>query len=299
MIKKLLHKILWHISWNLGYLLQDKKINYIRTFGNDPRELPYLDNLPHTILSLPISKGNGLRFYKLTGNTYHPFVLALKDTHVGDMKEQAFSILKKYGGMVNLTTSNDYLGLSKGEEVFNGCNHPYEYCYPWSPTPPSENRDFLMNDIQSENNRFGFASDESLDLPNVSDRKVMIETHRLIKLMVSIQKNGFIQENDDVVGGFVLSEGDKWRWYVQGGQHRAAVMAALGYDHIPVCVRQIVRREDVCFWPSVQSGIYTEKQALIVFDRLFRSETPPVAKDWVKYVNKRFGYKALETNEFL
>jgi len=299
MIKKLTHKILWHISWNLGYLLQEKKIDPIRTFGNDPRELPYLNSLPHTILTLPVRKANGLRFYKLTGNTYHPFVLALKDTHVGTMKEQAFSILKKYGEMVNLTTANDYLGLSKEEEVFDSNSHPYEYCYPWSPTPPREMRDFLMNDIQSENNRFGFTSDESLDLPNVSDRKVMIEANRLVKLVLSVRKNGYIQENDDVVGGFVLLDGDRWRWYVQGGQHRAAVMAALGHDHIPVCVRQVVRREDFRFWPSVQSGIYTEKQALIVFDRLFRSEPPPVAKDWVNYVDKRFGYKAAETNEFL
>ena len=294
MIKKLTFKILWHISWNLGYLLQDKKINPIRNFGNDPRELPYLNNLPHTILSLPVSKANGLRFYRLTGNTYHPFVLALKAPLDGKINEHVFSVLKKYSDTVNLRTANDYLGLGKGEEVFPNANHPYEYCYPWCPSQPDNTRDFLINDIRNENRRYGFLSDESLDLPHVSARKISIEAKRLRKLVVSIQQRGFIQQIDDVVGGFVLVDGDRWRWYVQGGQHRAAVMAALGYKDIPVCIRKVIRREDVNFWPNVQTGIYTPQQALTVFDRLFRSAPPPVAQEWVEYVNQTFGYTTTE-----
>src|SRR5690606_27390083 len=117
-----------------------------------------------------------------------------------------------------------------------------------------------------------------LDLPNASDEKIRIEVNRLITLLASIKEHGFKQEYSDSLGCFVLVNGEKWRWYVNGGQHRASVLAALGYDEMPVCIRQLVRRDDVGYWPNVQSGIFTENQALAVFDRLFSGEPPRVAK---------------------
>jgi len=180
------------------------------------------------------------------------------------------------------------LGLDKGEEVFSMDSHPYEYTYPWSTLMPHEVRDFALYDIHRENNRFGFSSKDSLDLANVSDKKIEIEALRLVELLESIIKQGFKQQNEDALGCFVLADGATWRWYVQGGQHRAAVMAALGYNIVPVYVRQIIRREEVNFWPNVQSGIFSKENALIVFDKLFAAEPPTVAGDWVDYVNLTF-----------
>jgi len=288
MFKNIVFKILWHFSWRLGYVLQEKKIKAIEAFGDDPRGLPYLKHLPYAIVNLPTDLGIGLRFYPLSGNTYHPFVLALKNQDQLSDKEAAFNVLKAYSQLVNLKTGNDFLGFSQTDQVFSSETHPYEYTYPWSPLTPQEVRDFTIDDIRRENDLFRFSSNESLDLANVSDRKVRIETERLLSLKESIKKNGFQQQNEDVLGCFVLVNGNKWKWYVQGGQHRAAVLASLGYHEMPVYVRQIIRREDVCFWPNVQFGTFTEKQALAVFDRLFDAEPPPVADDWIEYVNMKF-----------
>src|SRR5690606_16637583 len=152
----------------------------------------------------------------------------------------------------------------------------------------NEVRDLTFYGINRENNLYGFSSKESLDLPDVSDKKIKIEAIRLLELLESIKKQGFNQQNEDALGCFVLADGATWRWYVQGGQHRAAVMAALGYNSIPVYVRQIIRREEVSFWPNVQSGIFSKEKALIVFDKLFAAKPPTVAKDWVDYVNLTF-----------
>src|SRR5690554_3128228 len=143
MIKELTYKILWHISWKFGYLLQDKNIKPIATFGDDPRGLPYLKHLPHAIINLPTDLGVGLRFYPLSGNTYHPFILALKDQgQVSDREEATFNVLKAYSQLVTLKTGNDFLGFSQDDPIFPTDTHPYEYTYPWSPLTPQEVRDF-------------------------------------------------------------------------------------------------------------------------------------------------------------
>src|SRR5690606_18181546 len=142
--------------------------------------------------------------------------------------------------------------------------------------------------VVEENDQYGIKSDESLEIDQASEEKIKMETERVINLVTSIKQNGYDTQSNDPIGCIVLVHEDKWKWLVRGGQHRASVLAALGYDKIPVLVRRIVRREDVCYWPNVQSGIFTQKQALMVFDKLFAAEPPPVAKDWVDYVNKTF-----------
>lgn len=289
MLRKIAFKILWHVSWRLGYMLQERKMVAQKVHGNDPRELPYLVNLPYSQLGLPTSLGSGLRFYPLSGNTSHPFLLALKSANPSDPKSSLCKVLKRYNELVTLKSPNDFLGFGKGEGIFVDHRHPYEYTYPWSTLHPEEVQRALMHDVREENLRYGLDTDEALDLGLVTEQKLEIEAERLLSLFNSIKDNGFKQQKDeDPIGGFVLIDGDNWRWIVQGGQHRAAVLAALGYEAIPVYIKQVVRREDVCYWPGVQSGLYDREAALHLFDRLFAGYPPPVASDWVTYVNSTF-----------
>ena len=287
--------ILWFlrkISWRFGYIVLNRNVPSLNTCGDDPREVPYLQDLPYSVQNLPAKLGVGLRFYPFEGQTYHPFILALKGIKENkNQKDFAFEVLKKYNQLCSLKTANDFLGLSKTEACFSNENHPYEYTYPWSTVVPHEIKKITLDDIRGENSRYGFKTEEALDLPLASDRKIWIETKRLVHLMVSIKESGFKQQSQDSLGCFVLLNGDSWRWYVHGGQHRAAVLAVLGYDKFPVCVRRIIRREDVDIWPQVQSGVFTREQALLVFDKLFSAKPPPVAKEWMDYVNQAFYHK--------
>src|SRR5690554_4850764 len=285
MVKKLAFKILWHLSWKLGYSLQDRKITPLKPMGDDPRELPYMKDLPYAVLNLPMELGVGLRFFSLSGR-YHPFVVALKEAARNEMQEESvIEVLKKYTQLFTLKTANDFLGLSDNEACFPNDSHPYEYTYPWSTLLPSQLKKITLDGLTVVNRRYGLSSDESLELAGASDEKVKIEASRLIRLVKSIKEKGFNPQHPDSLGGFVLVSGDQWRWYVHGGQHRASVLAALGYDTIPVCVRRIVRREDVRFWPNVQAGIFSTQMALTVFDKFFAAEPPPVAQDWVEFVD--------------
>lgn len=281
--------LLRKVAWKLGYVLFRWEQNPLSTYGDDPREVPYLQDLPHSTQYLPANMGVGLRFYSFFENTYHPFVIALKVFRDnGNKINHAFDVLKKFNQLCSFQSANDFFGLTNSESCFSDQGHPYEYTYPWSPQRPKDVKALLLQDVRGENRRHGFHSEEAFDLPHASDRKIWIETERLVGLMDSIDRNGFKLRSHDSLGCFVLVKGGKWRWYVHGGQHRAAVLAVLGYVKFPVCVRRIIRRQDVDFWPQVQSGLFTRAQALIVFDKLFAAKPPNFAKHWINYIDQTF-----------
>lgn len=269
-----------------GYRLEKKEA--LRLVDNDPRELPYLKNLPFSVMNLPTDKGVGLRFYPLTGVTCHPFVLALKKaSKVEEPQEHIFNTLKTYADLVTFYSANEYLGLGE-EKIFPPDSHPFEFTYPWSALLPEHRKNYFLTVRREENLRHGFDSGEFLETSSVSDEKIRVESKRLIELLWSIEKNGYSPRYHDALNCFVLMKDGEWKWYVESGQHRASVLAALGYQKIPAHVRQIVRREDARFWPAVQSGLFSERIALALFDKMFNLESRAVARDWVDHVRKTY-----------
>ncbi len=60
------------------------------------------------------------------------------------------------------------------------------------------------------------------------------------------------------------------------------MLAALGWRKIPVTIRPVsyvpggvVNCNKVFEWPGVRAGVFSEEQALNVFDRVFEGRQPP------------------------
>lgn len=55
--------------------------------------------------------------------------------------------------------------------------------------------------------------------------------------------------------------------------HRLAILLALEYNTIPIYIKinknRIIKREDYKNWHHFKSGLYTEEQALEIFDKIF------------------------------
>lgn len=71
------------------------------------------------------------------------------------------------------------------------------------------------------------------------------------------------------------------RMIVINGETRAAVLSAIGYTTAPALVHvrshrgtPLVRRADAAEWPLVRAGIFTEAEAVSVFDRVFDGRQP-------------------------
>jgi hypothetical protein len=91
-----------------------------------------------------------------------------------------------------------------------------------------------------------------------SDAKVGVEMNRLATLRSSVEANGYQPDVFGDIEGHFLGSGAGLVFFVRGGKHRAAVLAALGEQKIPVRCRptwpRIARSEDAPCWPLVVDG---------------------------------------------
>ncbi|WP_147273784.1 hypothetical protein [Vreelandella rituensis] len=169
----------------------------------------------------------------------------------------------------------------------------------WQTTLPWESRNLAKINIQRQRTelrentrilgrRLGIDAGWKFCGP-VSTDKLEIEVERLARLLESIRLKGICRHDgqDGDICAIVLTKPDgRWRWVVNKGQHRYAVISALGASRITIRVEQFIRREEVTFWPAVVSGVFTQDIALKIFDDYFapHSITPPPKKTVALFV---------------
>lgn len=106
-----------------------------------------------------------------------------------------------------------------------------------------------------------------------SAQKVALEHARLTALLNSIQRKGYLPERHEHIEGHFFRRGQEFRFFVRGGKHRAAVLAFLGHQRIPVRVRQswprVIEAGREHDWPLVASGEVSAELAKGIFERHF------------------------------
>ncbi|WP_159082407.1 ParB N-terminal domain-containing protein [Paragemmobacter aquarius] len=103
------------------------------------------------------------------------------------------------------------------------------------------------------------------------------EFTRLARLHRSIKSRGYLRHpaHDGDIQGVILRHHDQTRILLTAGQHRAAVLAALGHETLPVrLTASVIDRSGVAHWPNVKRGIFSQTLALSVFDRIFAGRQP-------------------------
>lgn len=117
----------------------------------------------------------------------------------------------------------------------------------------------------------------------VTEEKLRLELERTANLVRSIGRSGYRAEQsglrrglDQIRGLLLVNERGEWRFVVDGGEHRVAVLAALGHATFPGVVRPdgVYYRSGVEEWPGVAAGDVGTKEATRLFDRVFAGEPP-------------------------
>jgi hypothetical protein len=152
---------------------------------------------------------------------------------------------------------------------------------PWSAIAPEEAALYWKSKIEDDNREHGTSAEPEHGWKSwgpVSSEVGIFEFKRLTDVYSSIESGGYQRSNDPNgdMEGFVLSRDLDYRILVTTGHHRCAALAALGRTAAPFRLSsgRIVRRSEVGFWPNVQSGLFTQAQALALFDRLFDGRQP-------------------------
>ena len=242
----------------------------------EPLALSY--HYPLTGARIALKKKYGIigYFYMMDGmNGYlHPFIYALKKYHITDDISKVIDALKDYSNSVRIKSVHDFIGVNL--KSLPALSHPEDVFFPWV----KYNKDALMNGNLAENIIYGYHSYESIATPPLSDKKIDVETKRLIGVYRSIKKNGYDIKKS--IEADLLIRGDEYSWVIIHGHHRAAALEAIGApDKIVVKIRNIIRIDEAKYWPEVKSGVFTIEEAIKVFCNVFDAIPPESNKKWI------------------
>jgi len=263
----------------------------IRKKSNDPRALSYRTVAPPVLIEAPLSRGYGLDWFPLTPSSAHPFIRAIcRANSTGDLYGALQETLSSYYAEVCPKNASDILDLPTGLAPELDKNPPWARVFPWDSTSVPERRKTITEASRVDTRKGG----KTLDIEHgwksvgpVSTELINVEVRRLRELLFSMQNNGYKRNNEpggDIRATVLVSDDRSWTWHIDwGGQHRAAVAAALGIETVPVRIWRTVRLRDSDIWPNVDNGLFPEEDARSLF-RLLTSEDqyPSVIEDWVQ-----------------
>ncbi|MBE0488169.1 MAG: hypothetical protein IBX53_03740 [Halomonas sp.] len=251
------------------------------SFDGDPRALRYLRKNRDYLITARLKDGRSLFVFPLSDIHGHPFSGAVKsalDVSLtgGDEREAIRLGLRRFYWFHQPEFAAEVLGVAPKDIPMLGVQPPWVVIKPWEDMTVTERQEKIIRHERKDNSHISKV-DMSVEhgcnfCGPVSEEKLEVEVERLYKIMKSIRKNGFIRHDfldGDIRVELLVDSSGNWKWLVKSGQHRAAVISALGFSSVPVRVGSVVCRDEVDVWPQVLAGNYSRKIALQVFDNIF------------------------------
>lgn len=297
--KALLRGLLASAGYGVSPMSQVRLID-LRDCGNDPGQILYRSHLQPTLITAPVLHGRGLPIFSLDRHGHHPFVRAVASAISRPESERHKIIsntLETYYRLVQPANAAQLLGVSHADAPRFADQPSWAALMPWD----SVSLDEWCIDHQLSVARENLDHGQSLTVADgwswvgpVSRRKLEVEVFRLKKVLDSILASGY-KRNDgqdgDILAAALVNEQQQWRWQALTGQHRAVVLAGLGYETIPIRIVRIVFRAQSRSWPNVANSLFSEASALALFDRCFSGEEPPITGEWVRQITEVDGEK--------
>lgn len=279
-------RILLRISHVLDKILINtglKSSHFILNYDSDSAVLISLLKYKRDVLTdVNLTECRALHpvFYRCGAEAKNPFAETLRLFGNSEVSVYQNSPMKTHYERWQPTNVAEAVGL-EGADVHGDLQsaHPFDFVFPWDFKRPCDVKRF--DKIERENAKFGSKSINGRNghqcVGPVEDDKGELEFNRFTKVYKSIREKGY-QRSDDIDGdlrGRIMRDGDKKAILITTGAHRAMALSALNFERISVRVYQpTIERCMVSFWPNVRNGLFTEDQALQVFDRVMNGEWP-------------------------
>lgn len=162
---------------------------------------------------------------------------------------------------------------------------PLHFVFPWygKGYHPVRRRESLVENMIDEYQRYGdrdavyVESEGWRQFGPMSDHNIRLDYRRLISTFDSIQANGY-DFSHGYIHPIILQNENNFVLLNQEGWHRTASLFALDMN-IPVVFYKNaksyfhIKRSDVKNWGQVKTGLYSEEQALRIFDYFFNEES--------------------------
>lgn len=212
---------------------------------------------------------NGL---SLGPSGWHPFVAAAREMLNGESKAFEGSCLERfYTRWQPANALEALIGASLGPQSLAAYPR-YLMHAPWLGTSPDERLRSITRIIEIENAEYGSGAlgvDAGYGLQGpVLPEKGRIEYQRLARVLNSIRQHGYDRSKGDITAQ-ILKRGETYRFRIVHGHHRAAALAALGHEHLPIQPKMLLDRTESAHWPQVYRGAWSQAQAETFFDHHF------------------------------
>lgn len=240
---------------------------------DDPREaITRLRRGQPVVLSCPLDACvifNGLSF---SPHGYHPFATAAAERLARPEQQFSGSSLERY--YVSWQPRDALaalIGAAGGPGILKDYP-PYLMLAPWLDTTLVDRQAWIEKTLRWESPAAAAgpltpADGHGLQGP-VSPAKGEAEYARLVDVLASVARHGFDRTRGEIAAQLLKRDGDV-RYRIVHGHHRAAALAALGYDEIPVEPSQLIDVDEVASWPHVRSGLWAASAAAAYFHHHF------------------------------
>jgi hypothetical protein len=261
-------------------LLGRKTATDIQPFSLSPAEIPY--RKAETIVTIVAAERCRSNFLGLSVQD-SPFVQILSQNDSG----YEGSALETFYQTFKPATVGDLLGLETSEIASMPA---MSAVMPWWNRKPEQRLEQVA--IRAVNGRFlgkeaiKLGASEQTDFGwqyygPVSTTVGKMEYERQVSVFRSIRDQGFQPTSATQIHGEFLVSGEDWVWVNIGGKHRLNSLVALGHPEIQVSAKGkygpvITRRSESSIWPNVQNGLFEEKEALELFDRILAGRGPEI-----------------------
>lgn len=266
-------------------LLYQKKF-----FLTHNKDLPKKILLPFIAL-VRVQDGFTLHRFSLSNPEINPFSKAsLQFQQHHNSSEETYKILHHYHNSVQPQNVSEWIDVEKADCKKIANIPPVFWRSAAEPGLDPWSDKLLTKDARHYSGNFSYTSADFSRIHQqglfgpVSNKRIQLETQRIISLTQSISSNGYQRKNSDdgdIKATILIRDDGQVRWLAIAGVHRSAVLAAMGHKIIPVRVVQIIFEYSIRTWPKVINGYFSEKGAKSYFDHYFHSEYPSIAKEWL------------------
>lgn len=270
------------------YKEKDNKTNHINLIIRkiDHTKEPILNVRVGDTIKIGIDKIRIGWFHALDNNCIHPYYLAAKLYIETNNREKVFELFEEFRKNYLINSVDELFGIERFY-IFKNNYNIFESLLPWENIDISTRGKSRHENIKNENLTNGINSYEYFGDKNCTLNKSKVEVKRICNLVDNIRKEGFKTNNIEQITATILIKNDEWSCFINGGNHRVAVLSALGYNPISLQIYEIVDLSNIEKWKYVKNGLYSKKSAEFIFDNIFNAQIPSSFNNWKEKIIKK------------